>query len=506
MRFLKQMACLFFICSLSVFASCGGSSSTAPPPPNPGPSPDPGPEPGPTPTASCTSGQRHFTMWNNTSQEIWVGITAGTISCLGDGDCPVSAAGSCIGANPSAGAAGTCGCAGGSNQCGSISQCKTSDNFCYWNLPSLTKSQINLVAGAKSTLCFPNPPTGKDIQWSGNIFARTGCDSNGQNCKTGDCGANSSGICPVGTGGDPPTTLFEFTLSNQVSDAGPPGFDYYDVSIINGINVGIWGVPAAGTYVPVASDLYSCQAPGSATASGGLSACSWASVNPVVSGTNYTTLLRNVLPTSFTGRTCPDGSAPNSLGYCVCTVDSNCSSQSLVCGLALNASSSKFTQVCGTFLAWWTADSICGASINTSTPYGAPLNCTSTITNSDSSTSTYTNLFLCTKPSGASNPEQSQSCYTNGAVTDCCGCATSASSPLSGSWPTPSSSFAGSDNGCYNHNSQWISIAQPWLVFLKQSCPTAYSYPFDDATSTFTCKGNSSTGPPSYRVTFLPIQ
>jgi hypothetical protein len=170
----------------------------------------------------------------------------------------------------------------------------------------------------------------------------------------------------------------------------------------------------------------------------------------------------------------------------------------------MNASSTqKFAQVCGTQIAWWTADQICGASIDTSTPFGAPLNCASTVTNSDQSTSTYTNLYICTQPSGSTNPEQAQSCYSNGAVVDCCGCATSASAPLSKDWPKVfSPSFPGKDNGCFNNNPNWASIAQPWLVFLKQACPTAYTYPFDDATSTFTCSGSASN-PPAYNVTFF---
>jgi hypothetical protein len=37
----------------------------------------------------------------------------------------------------------------------------------------------------------------------------------------------------------------------------------------------------------------------------------------------------------------------------------------------------------------------------------------------------------------------------------------------------------------------------------KDACPTVYSFPYDDLTSTFTCQG-SSTANPGYTITFCP--
>jgi hypothetical protein len=336
---------------------------------------------------------------------------------------------------------------------------------------------------------------------------KTGCDDNGQNCEIGDCSAGSDGICPVGTGGNPPATLFEFTFSNQSGTETAQGDDFYDISIINGINLAVKVDPVSGTFEADSSDPYSCKSPGETTASGDLEACSW-QITPTVDSVDRTTLLRDVQPTTITG-TCPDGSSsPNSLGFCACTSDSDCSSQSLLCGNALNASSgNKYTQVCGAHIGWWTANQLCGSTINTDTPFGDPLNCATEVTNSDGSTSTNTNFHICTKSDGTSEPEQAQSCYNSPAVEDCCGCATSASSSLSNRWPTAlSPNFGGDDNGCYSNNSRWVTIAQTWLVFLKLACPTAYTYPFDDATSTFTCFKGSSTPIPSYEMTFFDTQ
>lgn len=459
---------------------------------------------------TCDSDERAFTINNHSSEEIWLGVTAGTLSCLTDADCPTAAPGSCIGANPATSKAGSCGCAA-STDCGTVAQCNTNDKFCYWNPPALSVGQMKLApTQGASLLCFPAPEAGRDIQWSGNMFARTGCNDSGQQCHTGDCGSKANENCPTGTGGNPPNTLLEFTLSNQ-SAAPVPGPDFYDISIINGINVAASFVPDAGSFEADSSDPYSCAGPGSATQAGSLSPCSW-QVNPTVDSVDYSSLLRNVRPATIaTDGQCPDGNSPNSLGNCECSSDTDCSAAGQLCGLALNAKKDQqYTKVCGTHLGWWSADQICGSSINNKSPfepYGAPLNCAETVANSDGSMSTHTNFHICTQPAGAPAPEQAQSCYSNAAVTDCCGCATSAAADFQ-DWPAVlSPSFGGADNGCYASNPKWVEIAQPWLVFLKQACPTAYTYPFDDATSTFTCAGTpGSIGPPSYKVTFFDTQ
>lgn len=460
-------------------------------------------------SSSCTGeGERLFTVKNDSDEDIWLGITAGTISCFSDSDCPTSAAGSCLGADVATSTVGLCSCTNSSDECGTISKCNEDNKQCFWNLPELGVSQMNLAAnGGNTVLCFPGPPAGKNIQWSGNMFARTGCNATGQACETGECGSAENGPCPTGKGGSPPATLLEFTLSNQTGDApSSAGPDFYDISIIGGINLGMEMGPVADTFEAVANDPYSCKTPGSQTASGDLEACSW-QVDPTVEGVNRTSILRNVKPVSFAASgTCPNGGTPNSLGFCVCTADANCSDGQF-CGNALNASDAKFTSVCGNNIGWFTANVICGSSIDTKTPFGAPINCTNTVTNSDGSTSTYTNLHLCKKPDAAPNAEQAQSCYNDAAIEDCCGCATSASSPFFATWDLVlSPSFPGTDNGCFATNTNWENIAQPWLVFLKKACPTAYSYPFDDATSTFTCKKGSTKGPPAYELTFFSTE
>ncbi|KAG4953472.1 hypothetical protein AAZX31_14G074800 [Glycine max] len=77
--------------------------------------------------------------------------------------------------------------------------------------------------------------------WSGRLWARTGCsfDASGNGkCLTGDC---AGGMRCTGAG-VPPATLAEFTVGSAGKGGGK---DFYDVSLVDGYNVGV-GVRATG--------------------------------------------------------------------------------------------------------------------------------------------------------------------------------------------------------------------------------------------------------------------
>ncbi|KAJ1393199.1 Thaumatin, conserved site [Sesbania bispinosa] len=76
--------------------------------------------------------------------------------------------------------------------------------------------------------------------WSGRFWARTGCNFDGTGngkCVTGDC----AGGMRCNGGGVPPVTLVEFTIGS----ASNGNKDFYDVSLVDGYNVGM-GVRATG--------------------------------------------------------------------------------------------------------------------------------------------------------------------------------------------------------------------------------------------------------------------
>ncbi|MCO5591884.1 hypothetical protein L7F22_045877 [Adiantum nelumboides] len=99
---------------------------------------------------------------------------------------------------------------------------------------SASPSGFLLTAGQKMTLSAA-------AGWSGRLWGRTGCsfDSSGKGtCMTGDCGGQ---LACNGAGGSPPVTLAEFTLGA----AGKP--DFYDVSLVDGYNVGMAVAPVGGS-------------------------------------------------------------------------------------------------------------------------------------------------------------------------------------------------------------------------------------------------------------------
>ena len=93
-------------------------------------------------------------------------------------------------------------------------------------------------------------------------------------------------------------------------------------------------------------------------------------------------------------------------------------------------------------------------------------------------------LYRCIPggPNGVSG-----SCYSQAAGAACCGC--------------PSWSPSGA---CQSSNPAWTGgPAGRYAAVFKDACPTAYSFPYDDLTSTFTCVGAAGTST-GYTVTFCP--
>jgi hypothetical protein len=359
--------------------------------------------------------------------------------------------------------------------CGANNSCPTGTSCyqgsCFWTLPTPTSGSNVLTAGSKVVYTLTNPPitdtvTGHgqtntaSVKWSGSIYAASGCDAKGQNCTTGMCPLSKDGKpyvvpCASGQGPQGPVALAEFTLS-------PTGADFYDVSLINGLNVAVSMAPASVT-TQSGSNAYYCQTAGALTASKtGLQGCSWTFSPP--SGQ------KNILPAVTSG-------GPG------CGTNGTCSA-GLTCGYAFTVGTTNVTQSCGKQIGWWTADELCTFTNN---GFGAPINCAKAVPNQG----TLSNLYLC-------NGANAQSCYQTGAASQCCGCP---------SWVIGGKPLITSMT-CAASNSQWTANALASAAFVKNGCPTAYSFPYDDATSTFTCNTpNVSPRVPNtmnYTITFCP--
>lgn len=497
---------------------------------------------------SAAPSVRTLTVTNAGTAPVWIGGSGGSVvpacrlpdgtACLADPSRTANGACSCDASQPKNGTLAcppdstatsdgkfctctpsdpkACGGAQATTACAS----STTPNRCFWNLPSPAthgKSKNPWQLLPKETATFELPlatdwgstasPVTTPVWWSGGIFGRTLCQADGTRCATGDCGAKANQNCPPGVGGSNPFSQAEFTLQSGATD-------FYDVTVINGVSTAVAMAPK-GKSAPAGGGhdaTYWCQAAGGGPGVGGAGSCSW-KVDPVVpngagGGTDQSTLLlHSWLPCDATKTPsgCPQGlqcsgapgacfkacstaqDCPGSLactgGYCQCAKASDCAGLGLPageqqCGTQLVPGVGRFLQQCGSFAGWWTADDFCGLVDS----YG-PLDCTAPIQDGNgTSTTNLRSLFLCTGANAAS-------CYnTTAGDTTCCGCATDAANPLAKDWPLPATG-----EKCFGNNTTWAKQVQPWLVHLKKACPTAYTYPFDDATSTFQCQ--SAAGP-----------
>ncbi len=497
------------------------------------------------------------------------GSTQGSLACPGTSS-PLG---------PKAGGGLNCQCAQNSD-CGPGAGCNLNTQLCYftlpapsafrgftpsnpwnWELPASGNTASFCLAQASVTFGGKNIPS--EVWWSGGVGARTGCQTDGTSCLTGDCNTNVGGSpvpnadCPVGVGGAQPATIAEFTLQSTATD-------FYDVTVINGANMGeLMGPIPTATQTPGSVDpTYWCTTPGSDC---NFNFGQYTKQVPLSKPTDATTLLMDTqagcavgtgnppagqpptgcpsfvdpqgvayscsgnpkalngvcYKTCTSNAQCPSGlqclQAGDGNSYCQCTSQSSCPTgqfcgTQLVPGLGDGSASPTlspqlYLQQCGSFEGWWTADDLC-ANVNNiiGTPGSPILNCRAGITDGDKNTTNIASLFGCngvssTAPSGvAGNAANKQSCYNANAspTAGCCGCATDVANPLSLLWP-------GASGACANNDTTWASSVQPWLANLKQACPSAYSYPFDDFTSTFQCQSQGATNLLGYTIQFTDM-
>lgn len=92
----------------------------------------------------------------------------------------------------------------------------------------------------------------------------------------------------------------------------------------------------------------------------------------------------------------------------------------------------------------------------------------------------------------------SQSCYQNSPADTCCGCVNWWEEGIT-SPPAPQT------NACNNENPEWRTNSLPKLEWMKTGCPSAYTYPYDDMSSTFTCNNQvDGINQTDYVIAFCP--
>lgn len=380
--------------------------------------------------------------------------------------------------------------------------------YCYYDQPQVSclngncLNQYQLLAGGIAKISISgssgeSDPTG--IIWSGNYFARTKCNATTGICENATCVGKAGGlVCGPGVGGSPGVnTLSEVTFAR---------LDYYDVSIINGINFAMEFGPSN-----LATDKYTCGIAGNKNSgkAAGLTVAPWnitpesINVYPFPSGKTivgesnsyYRWVSYESNPQSCTS----DSVCTNNrkCGFIVQTPEN--ASQITESTIAINESSTNYTRYCGKPLGWLTADTIYG--FEESTPYTntLPFNFTQSFS------------FTPALPSGQNSVN----------VGDLLQCANNTYSPYGS---IPAGAYGNTVLACGGVNWQalgvtsyitkvpqatninWENNVQPTITWMKHTCPTCYTFPFDDVSSTFTCPAdNLATISGAYSITISDI-
>lgn len=372
----------------------------------------------------------------------------------------------------------------------------------------LLAAQVDGAAPSTKSITFPG-------SYFGQFFPRTGCNIQGSSfiCATGDCASGTNAQCPANNGNVfEPFTRVEEVFPSSTTQGG------YDVSLINGSSVPA-EIKGLG---PLSSQFTSPAAPLVCTGGGAPIQPPYTQFNP-----SYPPppppLPPLPAPATPLGN-CPwqyTSPSPSTLFNFVSngTTVTDCSScsSSTVCGLAFQTtpSAGNIVLACGNLLGYWTINQLCSGNVtyvgaNPALNPTTVFNCNSPITNISSqsypSGTTVYDLYACV-PQGATL----QSCYNaSSGISTCCGSEDwNAISPYL-TWQTQQAFTANPDwvNGSTGGHPALSPTPLESIEWLKRACPTAFSYPFDDHSSTFSCNtsdaGQQNQVAMDFEIVFCP--
>jgi hypothetical protein len=438
---------------------------------------------------------RTLKVQNKCSYTVWAGMSGGAVASVN----PI--------ANPGQAAPCPTGTSYANGYCCPTGSASVAGDYCFWNNP-VPDNGYALTTGQATHFTIPSTSLttapGLTHVWSGGIMARLGCDPNG-NCAIGSCndGATGSLACAVGVGFDAPQTVAEFTLLQ----GGP---DAYDVQLIAGVTVPTSMGPT--TLSPDQANPYISGLAGSTTTQIGsqytLNAASWTFTPPAIGSPASSTYLTLVSGTATASDTC--------------TSNAGCSAGK-VCGYALNSIKNlpsftppgpTYARTCGAFLAYLTADAIWKGNPDTSSAQtnAAPISFYTVFDVGTQSTSLpYPNVnqYPLYQFVDCPNPPLDSGFQAATTYPIACGCTDWAgiATPTSTCQGTGQTTYTSTTPGI-GFNSAWLDQVLPLLGWLKQGCPTCYSYQFDDASSSFqayaAANPNNGSNATNYTITFCP--
>jgi hypothetical protein len=427
---------------------------------------------------------RMISVINQCPYPVWATFQAGnvvasgqaTTNCKTDADCPANS--SC---NPSA---------------------DDNKGLCYWSNPAVDANHTNgrllpaLANGTPDTLNFTiletngqasggRPAVSGSAIYSGGMLGRLGCTGTGSDlkCRVNNCATGADGLCQPGQSiGSPPVAFnaVEFTFLPSGTDG------VYDMQMIDGVAIPM-EMKGRGPSDVGTAPYYNCQATGAPIqpASPPLTAlgnCSYDMAPPEGADiTNY----RYVTPVS-----------PQVL----CNADSDCSGGN-VCGLGYVASVNKTNKVCGALEGYTSVNK--GICSQTQSDFGTDK------AGNDLSTTLYVNTFHCNQESNrqlyACTHPPLGSCYSQDASPEtCCGCA-DWWTESGGNITVPQSTQSCTGGDSTGPNPDWTALVQPTVQWIKKACPTAYSYQYDDPSSSYRCTvSNGNETVTNYQVVFCP--
>lgn len=464
---------------------------------------------------------RTVTFTNSSSETIYVGITGGAATAVTAADTTGHKTSPATTANLKPGAASQCGPSNPMAACPLGTTCmqggaapnadiSKTPYYCYYD--GLVPSNGYAIApqGGTTTISVSGSsyaPNG--VLWSGNFYPRSGCDPTTGQCDNATCRGAAGGLaCGPGTGPSPGIN----TLAEVTFQAGSQP-DFYDVSIINGVN---FATEFGPTNVAIDSgNSYTCGTAGSRSAQNGgygaagvgLPAAPWTMTpsaqsfpaSAVISG-DAASYYRVVIPTTPTAT--------------VCTQNSDCTDAvSTTCGYAMSdVTAGNFAfdkRKCGRPITWATANSIWGAYQSTSNvaPFGFATNWANGL--AGSGTVSVGDLQLCINQTyspyiangTAASPTQPTVLACGGVMWG----VTQSPLPIGNPMGTAGLGLTTPSQPVITANANWLDYVLPTIHWLKQACPTCYTYPFDDMSSTFTCTPPSSPAA-AYGVTFSDLK
>jgi len=214
------------------------------------------------------------------------------------------------------------------------------------------------------------------------------------------------------------------------------------------------------------SDPYCCGSPGNPAPITLLGASNW---NPIPPSVYY----QWVKPSST-----------------LCTKDSDCAAGN-VCGLSNQPGATPQWKLnCGKKIGYWTANAVCAMDPTNLLQGLGPFQCTTTLNNGGILTSVGS-LQGCNGASGSG--------YSPGASTTVCGCEDWYKVLGAGAVPPQST------QNCTNSNPLWQTYILPTLTWVKRVCPSCYTFPYDDQSSTFVCQNlQNGFNSQNYTITLCP--